>query len=379
MPLKINSGKPSASAAAHVLRWQNKRKIIHVDMDAFFAAIEIRDNPKLKGLPVIIGGDPNSRSVVSTASYEARKFGVRSAMPTVQAKKLCPRGIFLRPNFEKYSAASKKIMAILSQHTELMEPVSIDEAYLDVTKHKFNIQDPVMIAKLIKQNIHAVTQLTASAGVAANLFLAKVSSDFKKPDGLTVVYPGEEEAFLENLSVRKIPGVGPVLEKELNAIDIETCGQLAGLSRAFLIKRFGKTGVFLYERARGRDSRQVEPNMPSKQYSEEETFSRDIKDKAILKAKLKEISDDIFNGLLREGRMGRIVVLKVKYFDFELITRSKTLAVPPKSSGEIWELACNLLDTKTAAGVKPVRLVGLGISGLEEPHGKKESRQGELF
>ncbi len=348
-------------------------------MDAFFAAVEQRDRPELKGKPVIIGGDPQSRGVVSTASYEARKFGVHSAMASARAKKLCPQGIFLRPNFEKYSEASRAVMAILAQHTDLMEAVSIDEAYLDVTKHRFGIEDPVMVASLIKQNIQAVTHLTASAGVAPNLFLAKVASDFKKPDGLTVVAPEEIPDFLENLPVRKIPGVGPVTEGELHKLGFKTCGELALAKKTFLVEQFGKTGIFLYERAHGRDRREVEPHAPSKQYSSEETFAKDTKDKAVLKAKLKEIADDIFVGLNQQGRMGRTVVLKIKYFDFQQITRSKTLSLPFASPAEVYENACILLDQKTQAGSKPIRLIGLGISGLDQEGKKEDFRQGLLL
>lgn len=355
------------------------RKIIHIDMDAFFAAVEQRDHPELRGKPVIVGGDPKSRGVVSTASYEARKFGVHSAMPSARAKKLCPQGIFVRPHFERYREASRAVMAILKQHTDLMEVVSIDESYLDVTHHKLGIQDPVMAASLIKQTIHAVTHLTASAGVAPNFFLAKIASDFKKPDGLTVVAPEEVENFLENLPVRKIPGVGPVTEKEIHALGFKTCGELALAKKSFLVSHFGKTGNFLYERAHGRDSREVEPDAPSKQYSSEETFAKDIKDKAVLKGKIKDIAGEIFWGLKQEGRMGKTIVLKVKYFDFELITRSKTLPAPPASVQEICEIAYALLDSKTQAGQKPIRLVGIGISGFGDSSKEKNNFQKELF
>ncbi len=359
------------------MRWP--KKIIHIDMDAFYAAVEQRDRPELRGKPIVVGGDPNSRSVVSTASYEARKFGVRSAMPCSQARKLCPHAIFVRPNFEKYTQVSAAIRSIFHQHTDLVEPMSLDEAYLDVTQHKFGIEDPVMIARLIKQNIQAVTQLSASAGVAPNLFLAKIASDFQKPDGLTVVDPENVMGFLERLPVRKIPGVGPVMEKELHAMNFKTCGDLAAASKECLVRRFGKTGIFLYERARGLESREVEPHAPSKQYSSEETFEKDIKDKAFLKSKLRRIAAEIFYGLKQESRMGKTVVLKVKYFDFELITRSKTLRQTPSSPQEIFEIACGLLDTKTQAGTKPIRLIGLGISGLEKPENSLDKFQKELF
>ena len=354
------------------------KKIIHMDMDAFFAAIEQRDHPAYRGKPVIVGGDPFGRGVVCTASYEARKFGIRSAMPSVQARKLCPKGIFVRPDFEKYQRASRTIMAVLRQHSELVEPVSIDEAYLDVTKHKFGIEDPVIVASLIKQNISAVTKLTASAGVAPNLFLAKVASDLKKPDGLTVVRPEEVEDFLKDLPVRKIPGVGPVGEKELHDLGIQTCGQLAAKNRIFLVEHFGKWGHTLFERALGRDSREVEPDVPAKQYSEEETFPSDILDKKFLKLKLQEYARNIYEGLNERGQKGRTVVLKVKYNDFEQITRSKTLVFFP-AMDDIYKTAAGLLDLKTEAGKRPVRLLGLGVSGLWEETEFSASSQKDFF
>ncbi len=355
------------------------RKIIHIDMDAFFAAVEQRDHPEYRGKPLIVGGDPFGRGVVSTASYEARKFGVKSAMPSAQARKLCPQGIFIRPSFEKYHTVSRTVMAVLRQHTELVEPLSLDEAYLDVTRHRFGLEDPVMIASMIKQNIHAVTHLTASAGVAPNLFLAKIASDFNKPDGLTVILPSEVENFLENLPVRKIPGVGPVGEKDLHAAGIRTCGELSLKSKAFLLEHFGKWGLALYERSRGRDERQVVPDAPAKQYSEEETFPADILDKRFLKVKLEEYARNIFEGLKERGQRGRTVVLKVKYHDFEQITRSRTLPRFPAGVDEIYSVARELLEEKTEAGKKPVRLLGLGISGLVEMTELSSSPQKELF
>ena len=356
------------------------KKIIHIDMDAFFAAVEQRDHPEYRGKPVVVGGDPFGRGVVSTASYEARKFGVRSAMPAAQARKLCPDAIFLRPNFRKYAQVSGEIMGILRQHTGLVEPVSLDEAYLDVTENRFRIEDPVMVASLIKQNIFAVTHLTASAGVAPNLFLAKVASDFKKPDGLTVIDPGTELEFLKDLPVRKIPGVGPVTEEGLHQLGIKTCGELGEAGLLFLMNHYGKTGVFLFERAHGRDDRTVEPDVPSKQYSCEETFERDVLDKNFMKETLADFAREVFEGLRREGRMGRTIVLKVKYHDFEVITRSRTVPHFPKDSGEVFEIARELLEKKTEAGRRPVRLLGLGISGLqEEEEMVSDPRQPELF
>ncbi|MSR77285.1 MAG: DNA polymerase IV [Candidatus Omnitrophica bacterium] len=357
------------------------RKIIHIDMDAFFAAIEQRDHPPYRGKPLIVGGDPASRGVVSTCSYEARKYGVHSAMPAAQAKKLCPQGIFIRPQFEKYSLVSRQVMAILRQHTTLVEPASLDEAYLDVTQHRFGIQDPVMIATLIKQNIAAVTQITASAGVAPNLFLAKIASDFQKPNGLTVVFPGQEKEFLKDLSVRKIPGVGPVTEKELQEENIYTCLDLEKAGPEFLRKHFGKGGAALYERSQGRDDREVEPEGESKQLSIEETFQKDTKSLQLLEYKLGEFSKNIYQQLKVEGRMGKTIVLKVKYFDFELITRSCTLEDFPANPETVHQIASRLLRNKTKAGTKAVRLLGLGLSNLEtiQDFTSLRPRQAELF
>lgn len=355
------------------------RKIIHVDMDAFFAAIEQRDNPKWRGKPVIVGGTPEGRGVVSTCSYEAREYGIHSAMPAATARRLCPKGIFVRPDFQKYKTVSRIVKGILRQHAELMESVSVDEAYLDVSSHRLGIEDPITIAELIKQNIHAVTKLTASAGVAPNMFLAKVASDFNKPDGLTVVYPDKVEGFLEDLPIRKIPGVGPVTETKLKKMGLHTCGELARLKKSFLVQKFGKTGAFLYERSQGRDRREVEPYTLSKQYSTERTFAKDIRDLKTLKAKLREFSEEVFEVLKRDGRMGRTVTLKVKYHDFKQITRSQTVEKIPKNWDQIYEVATYLLEKKTKAGQKPVRLVGLGISGLEPWQKVQEKITKDLF
>lgn len=357
--------------------WQ--KRIIHIDMDAFFAAIEQRDNPDLVGKPVIVGGAPDSRGVVATCSYEARKFGIHSAMSSAKAKRLCPNAIFVRSRISVYKEDSRKIMAILRQHTPLVSPVSLDEAYLNVTKHKLGIEDPVTIAKLIKQNIYAVTKLTASAGVAPNLFLAKVASDMNKPDGLTVVKPSEVSQFVSELPVRKIPGVGPVTEKQLKLLKIETCSDLVSKGEFFLTQRFGKTGRFLYARAQGIDYREVEPHSASKQYSTEETFSKDLLDLKTMQHELYLFSEEVFAGLTKKKRMGKTIVLKVKYHDFEVITRSKTLSKFPRSAEEVFKISCDLLVRKTKAGKKPVRLLGLGISNLEDLKEDKSYQERDLF
>ncbi|MBI3306431.1 MAG: DNA polymerase IV [Candidatus Omnitrophica bacterium] len=360
------------------MKWS--RKIIHMDMDAFFASIEQRDHPEYQGKPLIVGGNPFGRGVVSTASYEARKFGVHSSMPAAQARRLCPQAVFLRPDFEKYRQVSHRIMAIFKKHTDLVENLSLDEAYLNVTHHRFGIEDPVMIAVMIKQNIFAVTKLTVSAGVAPNLFLAKIASDFKKPDGLTVIYPDQIESFLKNLPVRKIPGIGPVTESELHKLKIFTAGDLAVHSQAFLQREFGKFGLMLYQRAQGIDEREVEPESEPKQYSTEETFMEDTKDVHFLKEKLRLFTREVFYGLKESGRIGRTVVLKVKYFDFEQITRSLTLKADPQDEEIISRTACGLLEQKTLAGKKAVRLIGLGISGLHRLEETKPiPQEGDLF
>ncbi|MDD5225868.1 MAG: DNA polymerase IV [Candidatus Omnitrophica bacterium] len=359
------------------MNWSHK--FIHIDMDAFFAAVEQRDRPELKGKPVIVGGNPNSRSVVSTCSYEARKFGIHSGMPTAQAKRLCPDGVFLTPDFEKYSTASKSIMSIFHTYTPLVEQVSLDEAYLDVTENKLKLEDPVKLAALIKQHIFAVTKLTASAGVAPNMFLAKIASDMQKPDGLTVVAPDRVLEFLKDLPVRKIPGVGPRTEEILHGMTLNTCGDVWGVKPQDLCAKLGKWGLELFHKARGEESREVNPHWERTQLSAEETFSKDVADIPWLKRKLAQLAEHVFYDLKQEGRTGRTVVLKVKYHDFEQITRSKTLAAPPQDWHILHEIACDLLKRKTLAGRKPIRLLGLGISGLRGKDELSVTTQGELF
>ena len=356
-----------------------ERNIIHIDMDAFFASVEQRDNPEFRGKPVVVGGDPSGRGVVAAASYEARTFGIRSAMPSATARRLCPKVIFLKPDFKKYHAVSEMVFSILRQHTELVEPVSLDEAYLDVTRHRFGIKDAAVIASLLKQNIFAVTRLTASAGVAPNMFLAKIASELKKPDGLTVIRPNEVKNFLRELSVRKIPGVGPVTEKELDEIGIRTCADILKTNKTLFLKKFGKWGTALYERAEGRDDREVQPHWESKQISTEQTFLRDTKNVESLKEKLREFSAEIFGYLKEGGRAARTVTLKVKYFDFELITRSRTLPRAVSSPEEIYHVVSELLENKTRAGEKPVRLLGVGVSGFGGAEAKNTVLQPDLF
>ena len=355
------------------------RKIIHVDMDAFFASVEQRDRPEWRGKPLIVGGDPFGRGVVSTASYEARRYGIRSAMPAAEARRLCPRAIFVRPDFRRYEEASRAVRAVLRQHTHLVEPVSLDEAYLDVTEHRLGLDDPVAVARLIKQNIRAVTRLTASAGVAPNPFLAKVASGLHKPDGLTVVRAARAEDFLRDLPVRKIPGVGPVTEAALHRLGFRTCGELLEADLRTLQAHFGKTGAFLYQRARGIDERPVVPERAPKQISAEETFERDTRDPAFMRQTLAAHAREVFAAAVREGMDGRTVVVKVKYHDFETVTRSRTLERPPRDWRELHETAVRLLE-RTEARRRPVRLLGVGLAGLRETFGTASGEvQRELF
>lgn len=355
--------------------WQ--RKIIHIDMDAFFAAIEQRNRPELKGKPVIIGGSPQSRGVVSTASYEARKFGVRSAMPSYQAYKKCPEAVFIRPDIDCYREVSAQIMKIFRQHTAMVEPVSLDEAYLDVTAHKLGLKDPRMIAKMIKDGISAKTQLTASAGVAPNMFLAKVASDCNKPDGLTVIHMDQAENFLAPLPVRIIPGIGPVGERKLSEIGIRTCADLSGMDRKQASDLFGKNGVKLIEKSRGIDERQVEPNSDRKQISSEITFERDLKSVQQLTEAVHQLCTEAFEDVLAKGVHPRTLTLKVKYGDFSLISRSSTPDTPVASAEEWRSIALRLLENKTEAGSRPVRLIGVGFSNFLDT--SKHKPQDDLF
>lgn len=344
--------------------WKAPRKIIHVDMDAFYAAVEQRDRPELKGKPVIVGGSPEGRGVVSTASYEARKFGIHSAMPASQAKRLCPQAVFLRPDFQKYENVSRIIRRIFGNYTATVQTVALDEAYLDVTQNKLRINDPAELALLIKQNICALTKLTASAGVAPNKFLAKIASDMKKPDGLVVVYPEDIATFLEPLPVRKIPGVGPVTGEKLHRLGIETCGDLVARLREELTSHFGKFGLDLYDMARGLDDSPVIVYAAPQQIGNETTFEKDLLDLKAMEEHLREIAEIVAERLVEEGRRGRTVTLKVKYADFSQITRSVTQPEEISAADEISKHAIFLLRTKTDAGYPaPAARDGSDIGG----------------
>src|SRR5689334_1395166 len=285
------------------------RKVIHVDMDAFYASVEQRDDPALRGKPVVVAWK-GARSVVCAASYEARTFGVRSTMPAMRAERLCPDAIFVPPDFTRYRAASQKTREIFRRHTDLVEPLSLDEAYLDVTTNKTGLPTATAVAKTIRAQIKEELQLTASAGVAPNKFLAKLASDMRKPDGLFVVQPQDVDGFLVGLPVGRIPGVGKVTDAQLAALGIRTIGDLRGRASEELEQRFGRYGKRLYELARGIDERPVEPNLPTQSISAEDTFERDIT-LAEMDDKIRDLAAKVWKALQKERRIPRTVVLKL--------------------------------------------------------------------
>ncbi|MEX0845097.1 MAG: DNA polymerase IV [Balneolaceae bacterium] len=339
------------------------RKIIHVDMDAFFAAVEQRDNPELRGKPVIVGGSPNGRGVVSTASYEARKFGVHSAMPASQAARLCPQGIFVRSHFDAYKKASRQIREIFFEYTDLVEPLSLDEAFLDVTENHKNIPSATLIAREIKERIFEITKLTASAGIAHNKFLAKVASDINKPNGLTLITPEKAEAFLEELDIKKFYGVGKATQKKMHAVGIKTGADLKQWSEIDLVKAFGKSGRFYYRIVRGIDYREVRPHRVRKSYGKERTFSEDVENLEWIYNFLDELAQTIAEGMKKINAAGKTITLKVRYKNFETITRSFSLPHYTNRYTDITDVIRKLLE-ETDAGNRPVRLLGITLSNL---------------
>ncbi|RGP42211.1 DNA-directed DNA polymerase [Altererythrobacter insulae] len=339
------------------------RKIIHVDMDAFFASVEQRDNPELRGKPVAVGGS-GGRGVVAAASYEARKFGVRSAMPSVTAKRLCPDLIFVKSRFDAYREASQTIRTIFKHHTPHVEPLSLDEAYLDVTDDLLGIGSATRIAELIRQEIKAKTRLTASAGVSYNKFLAKIASDQNKPDGICVIRPGEGADFVAKLPVRRFHGVGPKGAEKMAKLGIETGGDLAAKDIAFLRANFGSMGDYLYRAARGIDLRPVRAHRIRKSVGGERTFSEDISSGPALRETLDNIIDIVWTSIERAEAKGRTVTLKMKYTDFQIVTRAKTVDRPVADKAQFAVIARQLLDELLPLPL-PIRLMGLTLSKLE--------------
>jgi DNA polymerase-4 len=351
-----------------------RRGILHVDMDAFYAAVEQRDRPDLRGRPVIVGADPRGRGVVAAASYEARRYGVHSAMPIGQAYRRCPHGVYLPVAMARYAAVSAEIMAILGEFTPLVEPLSLDEAFLDVTGSEALFGPPLEIARTIKARIRADVGLTASAGVAPNKFLAKIASDLEKPDGLVEVVRGSEATFLRDLPIARLWGVGPTAEAGLAELGIRTIGQLARLPRRLLQARLGSFGLHLHELAHGRDDRAVVPWEEPKSVGAEETFGRDTADAGRLRATLLGQADRVASELRALGLAGRTVTLKLRFSDFETVTRRETSPAPTADGSEIFRRAWEAFERLPRP--QPVRLIGVSVSGLQR---QGDPRQLALF
>jgi len=340
------------------------KKIIHIDMDAFFAAVEQRNYPEYRGKPVVVGGKPNSRGVVSTCSYEARKYGIHSAMPSAQAYKLCPHAIFVSDhNFSDYKEVSNQVREIFYEYTDLVEPLSLDEAYLDVTENSKNNTSATLLAQEIRSRIQEKTKLTASAGVSYNKFIAKVASDYRKPDGITVVTPSEAIDFISSLPIRKFWGVGKVTEKKMINLGIETGADLQRFELYELIELLGKAGPFFYNIARGIDNRKVETNYVRKSIGRETTLQYDITGMDEIYKILKDIANDIGKTMNHYKAQASTTTLKVKFHDFKSVTRSVTKKHFFSRSEEIMNHTWNLIS-KTEAGSKPLRLLGISLSGL---------------
>jgi DNA polymerase IV len=339
------------------------RKIIHVDMDAFFASVEQRDHPELRGKPIAVGG-AGGRGVVAAASYEARPFGVRSAMPSITAKRLCPDLIFVRHRFEVYKEVSRQIRAIFQDYTPHVEPLSLDEAYLDVTDDIRGIGSATRIAELIRARIRAETRLTASAGVSYNKFLAKLASDQNKPDGLCVIRPGDGAAFVQGLPVRRFHGIGPKGAEKMARLGIMTGADLAAKDIAFLRQHFGSFAEYLYRAARGIDLRPVRANRIRKSVGGERTFGTDISAGPMLRETLDNIVDIVWESIERTQSRGRTITLKMKYTDFQIVSRAKSLPGNVADKGEFARTAHALLDELLPLPL-PIRLMGLTLSNLE--------------
>jgi DNA polymerase-4 len=343
------------------------RKITHVDMDAFYASVEQRDDPLLRGKPVIVAWKGN-RSVVYAASYEARAFGVRSAMPAVRAQRLCPEGIFVPPDFPRYRVASKNVHQIFKRHTDMIEPLSLDEAYLDVTENKTGLPTATLVARTIREQIRQELDLTASAGVAPNKFLAKLASDRRKPDALFVIQPEEVDAFLLPLPVGRLPGVGKVTEEKLAKLGVKTVADLRKLDLPGLEQNFGHYGVRLHELARGVDESEVVPDRPTQSISVEDTFEQDVP-LSETEPMIRRLADKLWSASRKESRIARTVVLKLKTSQFKILTRSHTPDSPPSSCEELTDIALKLRERVDLGQQQRYRLVGVGLSNFREPEG----------
>jgi DNA polymerase-4 len=351
------------------------RKIVHVDMDAFYASVEQRDNPQLRGQPVVVAWR-GTRSVVCAASYEARRFGIRSAMPTVRAERLCPDAIFVAPDFSRYRNVSHLVREIFQRHTDLIEPLSLDEAYLDVTENKTGLPTATRVAQTIREQIRDELNLTASAGVAPNKFLAKIASDWRKPNGLFVIQPKDLDSFLPALPVGRIPGVGKVTEAKLEGLGVKTVGDLQHFELADLERSFGRYGLRLYQLARGIDDSPVVADRPTRSVSAEDTFPHDVP-LTETEPLIRMLAERVWNAARKQPQTARTVVLKLKTSHFKILTRSYTPPLPPSSCDELTEIALSLRSKVNLDAQQKYRLVGVGLSNFNEA--AQDSPQPELF
>ncbi|MDH3691082.1 MAG: DNA polymerase IV [Gammaproteobacteria bacterium] len=349
--------------------------IIHIDMDAFYASVEERDHPELKEKPVVVGGTPEGRGVVAAANYESRKFGLHSAMPAITARRLCPQAVFLPVRMDYYVQVSQQIRKIFARYTPLVEPLSLDEAFLDVSASKQLFGTATKIGRRIKEEIAGELNLTASVGVAPNKFLAKLASDIEKPNGFVVVNPEDVQPFLEPLAVTRLWGVGKQAARKLAQLDIDTIGALRRQPRELLIELFGNQGSHLLALARGIDPRTVVPDHRAKSISHETTFATDVTDIDVLRSTLLTQTEQVARRLRRQELRGRTVILKLRFSDFRTLTRSQSLADPTHSTHEVWRCAASLLQRTLTRKQFAIRLLGMGVSGFGTP----DSAQGDLF
>ncbi len=355
-----------------------QRKIIHIDMDAFYASVEQRDRPELRGRPVIVGGQPNTRGVVAACSYEARRYGIHSAMPSSRASRLCPEAVFIPPRFPAYREVSQQINAVFKRYTALVEPLSLDEAYLDVSQAPDFRGSATLIARAIKQQIQTETGLTASAGVSYNKFLAKMASDMDKPDGLTLITPTEGLAFIQQLPIGKFYGIGRATEKKMLALGITNGADLALWTEQDLIERFGKAGHYYFNVAQGVDERPVRNHRQRKSLGKELTYQQDLLDHAAIRTALFEIAEQLGRAMQAKKLSGRTLTIKLKYDNFQQITRSKTTETSIAGSDEMLPLIDELL-LKTEVGQRKIRLLGVTLSGLDNAKPSETADQLGLF
>ena len=351
------------------------RRILHVDMDAFYASVEERDHPELAGRPVVVGGTPQGRGVVAAANYAARKYGIHSAMPAVTARRRCPQAVFLPCRIDHYAKVARKIREIFQRYTPLVEPLSLDEAFLDVSGSERLFGPAERIGRRIQQNILAELRLVASVGVAPNKFLAKIASDLKKPAGFVVVHPDRIHQFLDPLPIQRIWGIGRQGSKFFSGLGVSRIGQLRQLPLQLLRDHLGNHGEHFRRLASGIDERQVVPDREAKSVSHETTFAADVRDPQALRAWLLELTDQVARRLRRHKLRGRRLQIKVRFADFQTITRSESLREPTNITDELWQVASKLLDTRLADEHLPVRLLGIGVSGID----RSEIQQGTLF